>query len=420
MFALCDGNSFYASCERVFRPDLRNTTICVLSNNDGNVVTRTIEAKKLGIKMGTPYFQIKHLVHQGKLVVFSSNYELYANLSMRMMQSLASLVSCMESYSIDEAFLLLDGIEDLHGMGHQIRERVMQWVGIPTCVGIGPTKTLAKFCNHLAKKYPKALNGVLVWRDLGPERQMKAMASEAVGEVWGIGRRISAKLAEQGIITVWDFYQADTSTLRRQFGVVVERTQRELHGFVCEDLHQQEENKQHIVRSRSFGQTVQDMDTLESAIAHHISSAAAKLREQGTQAHTVGVYINTNRFNDKEPQYFNHRYTTLSMASSDTRVLHQAALSVLKQIYRPGFKYKKCGIELSGIESASTGVQQDLWLQEPSEKSLVLMQALDQANAKFGRGTIKIGSELMSTDWHMNRDKLSPCFTTRFSDLRVV
>ena len=147
--------------------------------------------------MGTPYFQIKHLVHQGKLVVFSSNYELYANLSMRMMQAIASLVSSTEAYSIDEAFLLVDGIEDLHGMGHQIRNRVMQWVGIPTCVGIGPTKTLAKFCNHLAKKYPKALNGVLVWRDLGPERQMKAMASEEVGEVWGIGRRISAKLAEQ-------------------------------------------------------------------------------------------------------------------------------------------------------------------------------------------------------------------------------
>ena len=249
---------------------------------------------------------------------------------------------------------------------------------------------------------------------------MKAMASEAVGEVWGIGRRITQKLNAQGIHTVWDFYQADTATLRRQFGVVLERTQRELHGMVCETLHQQEANRQHIIRSRSFGHTVTDFETMESAIAHHISSGAAKLREQGTQANTVGVSVHTNRFQEQQPQYHCHRYMVLPVASSDTLQLNQAAVSVLRHIFRPGYAYKKCGIELSGIENTSIGIQQDLWLPPSSEKSARIMGVLDQINDKFGRGSLKIGSELLSPHWQMNRDVLSPCFTTQFADLMVV
>ena len=417
MFALIDGNSFYASCESVFRPELRGKAIVVLSNNDGCVVTRTLAAKALGIKMGVPYYQVKDLVESGQLTAFSSNYELYADLSRRMMETIASMVPAIEIYSIDEAFADVSGMSGLSTLGRQIKERVWQWVGIPTCVGIAPTKTLAKFCNHLAKRHQAHFGGVLVWTDLAPARQEKAMASEPVTEIWGIGRRIGKKLSEQGIITVLDFAQADTATLRKQFGVVVERTQRELNGLACDELHQSEENKQHIVRSRSFGRCVPDIGTLESAIAHHISSGAQKLREQGTQAHTVGVFIYTNRFREKDPQYHCHRFAVLPQASADTIVLNNIAQSVLKRIYRAGYGYKKCGIELGGIEPAITNVQQDLWLVGDGEKSHKLMDVLDRSNKRYGKGCIKLGSELISTDWHMNRDTLSPCFTTRFTDL---
>ena len=417
MFALVDGNCFYASCERVFRPELRDKAIVVLSNNDGCVVTRTPQAKALGIKMGVPYYQVKHLVDSGELITFSSNYELYADLSRRMMDSIATLVPAIEVYSIDECFADTSGLNELNSLGHQIRERVLQWVGIPTCVGIAPTKTLAKYCNHLAKRHQRHFGGVLVWSDLSQARQAKALASEPVGEIWGIGRRISKRLEGQGIHTALDFYNADTATLRQQFGVVIERTQRELHGTACDQLHFSEENKQHIIRSRSFGKCVSDIATLESAIAHHISSGAAKLRQQGTQAHTVGVFIHTNRFREQDAQYNGHRLITLPMASSDTIKLNSVAQALLKSIYRPGFGYKKCGIELGGVESAITSVQQDLWMHGDSIRSHKLMEAMDKTNGKFGKGSLRLGSELMSTGWHMNRDVLSPCFTTRFNDL---
>ena len=420
MFALCDGNSFYASCERVFRPELRNTAIICVSNNDGCVVTRTAEAKRLGIKMGQPLFQLRHLIERGELVAFSSNYELYADLSRRMMQSIASLVPATEIYSIDECFCDVTGMENLNDLGHQMRDRVMLWVGIPTCVGIAPTKTLAKFCNYLAKKYQTHFDGVLVWTDLPKERQLKAMASEAVDEVWGIGRRIGAKLKAQNINTVLDFYNANTAMIRRQFGVVLERTQRELQGISCDSLHPQEDNRQHIVRSRSFGRTVNDIEALQAAVTHHIADAAAKLRAQGTQAHTVGVFIHTNRFKASDTQYFNQRYAVLPMASADTILLNQAAQNVLQHIFKPNLVYKKCGIELGGIENATSGVQQDLWLNSATEKSIHLMHAWDQIHTKYGKGRVKLGSELLSSDWLMNRDALSPCFTTRFSDLMQI
>ncbi len=419
MFALIDGNSFYCSCERVFRPELRRQPLVVLSNNDGCVVARSTEAKALGIPMGIPYFKVRHFIRSGQLVAFSSNYELYADMSARMMQTIASLVEAIETYSIDEAFAEMADGDHLAEQGMQIRQRVLQWVGIPTCVGIAPTKTLAKLCNHLAKQYA-GLNGVLVWGNLSGERQMKAMTHVSVDKVWGIGRRIAQKLNAQGIHTVWDFYRADTATLRRQFGVVLERTQRELHGLACESLQQQEAKRQHLIRSRSFGQVVTDIETLEAAVAHHISSGAAKLREQGTQAHVVGVFVHTNRFREQDAQYHCHRHMVLSTASADTLRLNQAAVTVLRRMFKPGYAYKKCGIELAGIENKAIGVQQDLWLCGPGEKSARVMEVLDQINDRFGRGSLKIGSELLSTHWHMNRDALSPCFTTQFADLLVV
>ena len=417
MFALIDGNSFFCSCERVFRPDLKHMPIVVLSNNDGCVVARTTEAKDMGIKMGMPYYQVRHLVKQGRLLAFSSNYELYADISSRMMQSIASLVPAIEVYSIDECFADVRGMADLRALGIHIRERVWQWVGIPVCIGIAPTKTLAKFCNHLAKRHPNHFNGVVVWEDWKTGTRQRAMASEPVTEVWGIGRRIGKKLAEQQIHTVLDFYYANTALLRKRYGVMVERVQRELHGMACDNLHHAEDSRQNLIRSRSFSKRITKLDPLRSAVCHHISSGAAALRRQGTQAHTVAVFIQTDRFREDIPQYHGYRLTALPVASSDTLLLNVAAQALLEQIYRQGYAYKKCGIELGGIESVAIGAQQDLWVPGDAPERHRLMAILDRINQRFGRQSIMVGSENLSRDWRMNRDLLSPRYTTRFSDL---
>ena len=414
MYALIDGNSFYASCERVFRPDLKNKAIVVLSNNDGCVVARSAEAKALGIKMGVPYFQVQHFERQGRLKVFSSNYELYADLSRRMMETISSLVPAIEVYSIDECFADLSGVANLSKIGHQIKERVYRWVGIPTCVGIAPTKTLAKFCNHLAKQYPKHFGGVVVWADWPAHIQQRALASQPMSEVWGIGSRTAAKLGKQGIITALDFINADTYTLRRRYGVVVERVQRELQGMPCHELELITEKRQHIVRSRSFGTAVTEIEDLQAAISHHISSGAEKLRKENTHACMLSVFIQTNRFRIELPQYYGHQVTSI-IPTSDTILLNRAAQQLLSVIYRSGFSYKKCGIELSGIES----VRQDDLFDAPATHD-ELMRSIDKINAKFGRLTITLATEKLATQWQMNRQNLSPCYTTRINDLLLI
>ena len=417
MFALIDGNSFYCSCERVFRPELRSVPVVVLSNNDGCVVARSAEAKALGIKMGVPYFQVQHLIKSGQLLAFSSNYELYADLSSRMMQAIATLVPDTEIYSIDECFADVGGMDALRDLGLSLKTRVWQWVGIPTCVGIAPTKTLAKLCNHLAKRYPNHFSGVVVWNDWDQDIQRRAMQSTAVTDLWGIGRRIGVSLAEQGIQSVWDFHQANTQTLRRQFGVVIERTQRELQGLPCQGLNPAEANKHNLIRSRSFGKGVTDLESLQSAISHHISSGAEALRAQYSQANIISVFIHTNSFREQDPQYRGYHTVAVPQASADTLYLNHIAQAVLKRLFRVGYSYKKCGIELSGIESSQNHQQQDFWANGDNQKSKAVMEVLDRVNRSFGRGALKLGSEALADNWKMNRNLLSPCFTTRFKDL---
>lgn len=417
MFALIDGNSFYCSCERVFRPELRTVPMVVLSNNDGCVVARTPEAKALGIKMGTPYFEIKPLVLQGKIIAFSSNYELYADISRRMMSTIASLVPQIEIYSIDECFADVSGMNNLKQLGLDIRKRVLQWTGIPTCIGIAQTKTLAKFCNHLAKRHRGHFNGVVIWTDWTDEIKKRALKSALVNEIWGIGSRISKKLMSQGIINAYDFIHAHTPTLRNQFGVVIERTQREMQGIACNELHTEPESRKSLIRSRGFGQPVKDIQSLQAAVTHHITSGAQKLREQNTVANMVAVFINTNRFRDDLPQYSNHKMLVLPKSTNDTITLNRAAQQLLKVIYRPGFEYKKSGIELGCIEP-DCFKQQDFWLQ--NENRTDLMNTLDTITNRFGQKRICLASELQASDWLMKRDKLSPCFTTRWSDLLEV
>lgn len=426
MFALIDGNSFYCSCERIFRPDLRESPVVVLSNQDGCVVARTREAKALGIPMGMPFFQIRDLVDRKEVYAFSSNYELYADISSRMMNTIASVVPDIEVYSIDECFAFIDTCDvkytSFKEIGHTIKDRVFRWVGIPTCVGIAPTKTLAKFCNHLAKKYPDAFGGVVVWTDWSDSLKERAFRSMEVSEIWGIGRRISKQLKTMGIHTVYDLVNADSRLLRKHFSVVMERTQLELQGTPCADLEELQDRKQ-IVCSRSFGELITELEPLQSAISEHIAEGARKLRKQNSFAKEISVFIKTNRYREQDKQYGGYKMVRLVEATHDTLTLNARAQELLKSVYRRGFNYKKAGITLGEITPAPTSHQLSLWDTaahlENFDRRSSLMKTLDDTNQRFGKGTLRLSNSLLSTRWHMQRNYLSPCFTTRFKDLLV-
>ena len=405
MFALIDGNSFFASCERVFRPDLLRKPVIVLSNNDGCVVARTQEAKDLGIKMGEPFFRIEKLVQQQGVAVFSSNYELYGDLSDRMMKTIASLVPAIEVYSIDEAFADFTGLTNLSDLGHQIKRRVLQWVGIPTCVGIAKTKTLAKFSNHLAKKN-SSFQGVCNWEEMSEGERIHWMKKNLVTEIWGIGSKTGEKLAKQDINSVYDFFNASPSLIRSRYGVTVERTLRELHGSSCLELDDVVPKQKQIIRTRSFAEHVIDKDQLKAAITMHMHSAAAKLRTQNSMASCVGILIYSNRFRPEKPQHFGWDTAQLPSPSCDTFNLSRAAYALLDRLYRPEIEYKKAGVVLMDI-SDGTNNQLDLLNPGDTEKQLALMSVLDQINARYGRKALVSAAEMVGSGWHMRRNKLS-------------
>ena len=417
MYALIDGNCFFVSCERAFRPDLKNVPVVVLSSNDGCVVSRSPEAKLLGIKMSEPYFQIKHLVQSGELVVFSSNFTLYSDLSRRMMETIAATVPSISVYSIDECFASLDGMSNLHETGILIREKVLRWVGIPTCVGIAPTRTLAKFCNRMAKEYP-TLNGVVVWDDWSEDIQRRALKSQSVSEIWGIGRQLLKHLNAQGIFTALDFYEYDAVTLRRLYGVTVERTFREMHGTPCSTMADKTERPQQILRSRSFGHLITDLESLEAAVSHHTKVAVRKLWEEQCTATTVSVFVYTNRFRKQDEQYHARQSTKLAASTNDWLSINKAAQNLLHLIFRPGLNYKKCGVELSGINPVDQGLQQDFWEENTTHKKL--MQTIGDIQHRFGRDSINLGCELLSNNWGDNHELQSDLSLTQVKNLPVI
>ncbi|HQQ63888.1 MAG TPA: Y-family DNA polymerase [Pseudomonadales bacterium] len=417
VFALIDGNSFYASCEKAFRPDLRNSPVVVLSNNDGCVVARSAEAKQLGIQMGVPFFQIQKAVRQHGIVVFSSNYELYADMSARMMAAIASLTPRVEVYSIDECFADLTGIADRQALGCLIRRRVYKWARIPTCVGIGYSKVQAKLANHIAKKQLQ-WNGVCNLVDMPDEQRDALLTDIPAGSIWGIGRKLSAHLQKMGIYTAQQLRDADQGTIRKRFGVVVERICRELAGNSCLELSEVNEPNQQIIRSRSFGQLVTDKIALQAVITTHVCSAVAALREQGTLANVINVFIDTNRFREQDVQYHGSKSIALALPSSDTLQFNQLAMQLLDGIYKPGYLYKKAGVMLSGIETGAR-LQEDLFAQKSSPENAKLMQTMDMLNARYGRGTVQLATAIQNDDWRMSRQNLSPCYTTRQASLVV-
>src|SRR3989338_4021549 len=343
VFALIDCNSFYASCERVFRPDLRQTPIVVLSNNDGCVIARSADAKPF-VKMGAPYFQIKHELKRHGILAFSSNYALYGDLSQRVMTVIESLVPALEVYSIDEAFADLSGIANREQLGREIRRQVLRQTGIPTGVGIAATKTLSKLANHAAKKWQRQTGGVVDICD--PVRRDKLLKVIAVGEVWGIGRRLTEQLQVMQIKTAWDLAQADPWTLRTRFSVVLEKTARELRGTACLDLEEVAPPKQAICCSRMFGMRLRTLAPIREAVASYTARACEKLRAQGSLCKRVRVSIRTGMFNPDEAQYARGLVCELPYPSDDTRLISAAAMDGLQQLFRDGYAYSKAEVLL--------------------------------------------------------------------------
>lgn len=419
VIALVDVNNFYVSAERVFNPKLESVPVVVLSNNDGCVVARSQEIRALGIPMGEPWFKLRDLAKKHGIVALSSNYVLYADISNRVMAVLSDFSPRQEVYSIDECFLDLEGIPYLTQTGQTIRQRIRTWVGVPVCVGIAPTKTLAKLANHVAKKRPQ-YQGVCNFKEMPVEDIDQILASIEVGEVWGIGRKLNAHLQGGGIQTVKQLRDFDILRLRRRFGVVMERTVRELRGEPCLEMVEVSPPKQQIISSRTFGRYVTDLHKLEEAVSTYMSKAAEKLRRQASVAATAYVYIRTNPHKDGEPQYSPGMMIGLPHPTNDTRELIQAVLACLHQIYRDGFRYQKAGVMLSDItpEGISQG---ELFASQPiTPKASKLMSTLDQINRKMGKGVLKLASDGVEQEWKMKSGNKSPAYTTKWDELPVV
>lgn len=421
-FALVDVNNFYVSCERVFSPKLEGIPMVVLSNNDGCAVARSNEVKALGVKMGTPWFKMKDLAREHHIQAFSSNYTLYGDMSNRVVQILRDFSPDTEVYSIDESFLRIETVTHLYGgavaMGHQMRERIKQWTGLPVCVGVGPTKTLAKFANHLAKKNPE-FDGVCDLHVIPRPERVRWMSRIEVGEVWGVGGRIARRLEVMGIHTVLDLRNASPKEMRRHFGVVMERTCNELRGISCLALDDIAQPKQQIMSSRSFGRPVETIEELRESLASYLSRAAEKLRKQQSVSAAVYVFIQTNRFN-KDQQYNAGLTVPMLEPTDDTLTLTAAALAGLEVIYRSGYCYKKAGVMLtllSDKQARQASIFDNLVVTQRSTK---LMAALDMINRDHGHGMVRSGVSGFTQRWAMRNENRSPRYTTRWDELPVV
>lgn len=423
-FALVDVNNFYVSCERVFNPRLEGRPVVVLSNNDGCAVARSNEVKTLGVTMGAPWFRMKALAEQHGIVALSSNYALYGDMSNRVVAVLRGFCPDIEVYSIDESFLRIETVDHLFGgagaMGHLMRARIRQWTGLPVCVGVGPTKTLAKLANHLAKKN-EVFDGVCDMHAIPRPEREGWMGRVAVGEVWGVGGRLSARLEAKGIRSVLDLRNTSPRWVREQFGVVLGRTCQELRGVSCLELEEVSPPRKQIVSSRSFGERVESMDALREAVATFVSRAAEKLRLDGSVAAAVQVFIHTDRFKEDEPQYHAAVTAPLAEPSADTLVLIGAAMAGLRAIYRSGYRYKKAGVQLVGLSSNQNRQGSLFEDAAKNERSARLMAALDAVNREFGRDALRSAAcGTGDAAWAMRASHRSPRYTTRWDELPVV
>ena len=415
--ALVDCNNFYASCERVFQPALRGKPVVVLSNNDGCVIARSNEAKALGIEMGEAWHICRKRVDTEGVIVRSSNYTLYGDMSARVMRVLAGFTPELEVYSIDEAFLGLSGFENrLEPHARALRATVLQWTGIPVSVGIAPTKTLAKLANRTAKKDP-ASGGVAIL--LTEEAQVAALGCIELTDLWGIARRTAERLAALGIRTPLELRQSDPRFMRQHFSVVMERTVHELQGMPCIALEDAPPDRKSIIASRSFGRMVTDRREMEEAVSTHTARAAEKMRRQNLATARLVVFVHTNAFRPQDRQYAAEQAIQLPVASSDTGRLNAAAMRALDAIWKPGYQYKKAGVMLLGLMPAQT-VGGGLFDRPDDPKSLARMKAIDALNGKFGRDTVTFAVSGRKRGWKLRSAFHSPRYTTSWSDLLAV
>ena len=414
--ALVDGNNFYVSCERVFNPALERRPVVVLSNNDGCVVSRSNEAKALGIRMGVPFFEIRNFVKSHGLIWLSSNYALYGDMSARMMALLGEFAPHQEIYSIDECFLDFTGMPGkVSDHGRAIRCRVRQYLGITTCTGIGKSKTLAKLANHVAKTH-RQYQGVFDWEELSLSEQDALMDTLDVGEIWGIGRRLAPQLQAMRIRSVLDMKRANTTLMRKRFNVLLQRTVAELNGESCMSLDDVAERKSQILASRSFGRPVTTLQELREAASSHIIRAAERLRAQQSSCSQVTMFMHTNRFRSDDAQYNPAILVPLTVATDDTRRLIAAAMSGLESIYRPGFRYKKIGVMLTGLQAAHA-IQKDLFCATEQPRAKRLMTTMDRINRIYGMNTATFACAGISQPWRMQTAQKSPRYTTSWNEL---
>lgn len=417
MFALIDCNNFYASCERLFRPDLQNTPIVVLSNNDGCCIARSNEAKALGIAMGEPYFKIKGLCAQHGIKAFSSNYTLYGDLSHRVMCTIEESWPDIEIYSIDEAFLDLKKMppESYELFCMRLQKKILKHTGIPTSIGIGQTKTLAKLANYCCKKVFK----IPVF-DITSSRE-SLLKQISVGDIWGIGQQWEKKLTLRGIFTAYDLANTNVHHLKKSFNVVLMRTAMELQGIACGGL-EEFAPKQSIMSSKSFGQMQTDFNSIAQSISSHCARAVEKMRTQGLVAQRLSVFVQTNRFRDDLRQHFQSMEFPLINATDDLRLITKIAKRCLQRIFKAGYFYKKAGVCLENL-TLKNPRQLDMFHQ-PTDEQLQhteqFMSVLDRINHKYGRSTIRLAAEGYSKPWDMRAELKSPAYTTRWSEVPQV
>ena len=409
MYALIDCNNFYVSCERVFNPSLNNKPVLVLSNNDGCVIARSNETKKLGIKMGEPAFKIKSIINKNNIYLFSTNFALYGDMSSRVMSILYSMFSDIEVYSIDEAFLDLHGYKDLNSVGNEIKNKILKYTGIPVSVGIGRTKTLAKIASHISKK----TDGVFL---LNKDIEDIVLEKISIEKIWGVGRRLEYFFKSNNIKTAKKLRDSDLSWIRKNINIVAEKMIKELRGIPCIKMELELINKKSICTSRTFGKMVTSKNEMLSSIAMYTTRCAEKLRSQNSYANVAQVFIATNPFRKDLPQYSNFKLIKFPVATNDTGEMLKYISKIFNVIYRRGYNYKKAGIILSDIVSGHE-VQENIFDKINRLKSEKMMKTIDQINRKMGRDIVRYATQGYTKKWVLKQQRLSPCYTTRWNDI---
>ena len=421
MYALVDGNNFYVSCERVFRPSLNGQPVIVLSNNDGCAIARSNEAKALGIAMGAPWFQIQQKLPNAGVVALSANFGLYGDMSNRMMSLAAGLGPDQEIYSIDESFINVQGIRGITVRAQRVRERILRWTGIPCGIGIGSTKTLAKLANHVAKTaerkpgtYPSHFAQVANLAELSTDDLEAVFAATDLGEIWGVGRRIGEQLRADGLKTALDVARMDPTHARRRWSVLVEKTVLELRGIACIAFEDAPAAKKEIASTRSFGRPITELADLVEAVSEFASRAAEKLRRQNGKVAQVMTFVHTSAFRKQDKQYSRSIVVPLRRPTADTALIVDAAVRGMREIFMPGLNMAKAGVHLLDIQDG--GIEQhELDLDQPEVDRSTLMATLDRLNQRFGRGTVSMasaGHQGEKRQWVMKQDFRTPDYTT--------